>query len=648
MSSKSFPDSLPIGSSLLWYEILQVLGKGGFGITYLAKDTNLDQLVAIKEYLPAGFAARQDNKDILPNSPSDSKTFEWGLDRFIKEAQLLARFKHPNIVRVMSFFRDRNTAYMVMDFEEGQSLEDILKNRGFLPETELLRILEPLLSGIETLHKSDFIHRDIKPANILIRKNGKPVILDFGSARQSLPGRDQMTSLLSLGYSPYEQYDSSGVRQGPWSDIYALGAVLYRAVTGKKPVDAALRIGSRLRNEPDAMTPALDLAKGRYSSGLLKAIDKALMVLETERPQSIAAWRPMLFVVESDPEVPPRPEAAPAQSAPAQNATSSAQAVERKAKQSSWRSFIASMNKFGTELDIPDLSKKGPAVVRKPTGDTVAQPSPMAASGTPAIAEVSGAGESADAQAAQVKKQGSIWVEPVTKMEFVWIDKGRFVMGSPRGVPGRKPDEGPQREVEISGLWVAKYPVTWGKWKQVMGDPSNSVGLTQHNFPADQISWENTQRFIRTLTRLTNGANRFRLPTEAEWEFVARAGNATAFFFGDNPAQLGQYAWYVQNAAGRVHPVGMRAANPWGLYDMLGLVWEWTSDWYSDQYNATTPVRNPRGSATGEFRVCRGGSWKNPANACRCAFRLPLPEGSDQPIGFRLVCEPVEDETGEV
>ncbi|MBF0426927.1 MAG: serine/threonine protein kinase [Magnetococcales bacterium] len=269
MSSTKFVDSLPPGSTLLWYEIVKVLGKGGFGITYLARDTNLDQKVAIKEYLPKGFAVREKGRAVLPNSPTDTKTFEWGLDRFLKEAQILARFKHPNIVRVMSFFRDSNTAYMVMEYEEGESLDAILKAKKTLPENELVRYIAPLLDGIEELHKKDFIHRDIKPANILVRADGSPVILDFGSARQAIAGQsgEQMTSLLSMGYSPFEQYDSSGNRQGPWSDIYAMGGVLYRAVTGAKPPDAAIRIAARLRNETDPMKPASEAGQGRVWEG---------------------------------------------------------------------------------------------------------------------------------------------------------------------------------------------------------------------------------------------------------------------------------------------------------------------------------------------------------------------------------------------
>ncbi len=356
MSPKHFSDALPPGEKLLWFEIIKVLGKGGFGITYLGRDTNQNQMVAIKEYLPSAFSSRNKQKEVRPNSPADAKTFEWGLDRFLKEAQILARFRHPCIVKVVSFFRDSNTAYMVMEYVEGEGLDVILRKRKILPEVELKKLIPTLLDGLEVLHDADFIHRDIKPPNILIRKkNGLPVILDFGSARQSVAGMgDQMTSLLSMGYSPFEQYDSSGDRQGAWSDIYAMAGVLYRAIVGSKPKDAAVRISSRLRNDPDPMMSAVEAGKGRYSEKFLLAVDQALQVLETDRPRSIAEWRPLLLTPEEieDGKKTKKTPTGPTLEKPrvavpgVMAAVGGTAGVARKRKKSSWRSFIASMNEF--------------------------------------------------------------------------------------------------------------------------------------------------------------------------------------------------------------------------------------------------------------------------------------------------------------
>src|SRR5262245_40665404 len=179
MTDPDYPDGLPAQSRLHWYVIEKVLGQGGFGITYLARDTNLDQRVAIKEYLPVEFATRMSDATIRSRTEGLREKYRWGLERFIQEASTLARFDHRNIVRVLSVFEFNNTAYMVMRFEEGINLAALLDRRGTLPEVELLRILLPILEGLEGVHKSGFIHRDIKPDNIHIGDDGHAVLLDF-------------------------------------------------------------------------------------------------------------------------------------------------------------------------------------------------------------------------------------------------------------------------------------------------------------------------------------------------------------------------------------------------------------------------------------------------------------------------------------
>ncbi len=230
--------ALPVGYRLHWYQIESVLGQGGFGITYLARDTNLNQPVAIKEFLPSDLAIRTHDSSVEPLSDGHTDTFGWGLKRFVTEAQTLAKFRHPNIVLVYSVFEANNTAYMVMEYVEGRTLEDALRFKRIEGEAEFRRIILALLDGLDLIHKEGFIHRDIKPENIYLRDDGTPVLLDFGSARQAVGGKTRtLTALVSPGYAPYEQYDSSRQsedKQGPWTDIYALGATLYRAVTGSR------------------------------------------------------------------------------------------------------------------------------------------------------------------------------------------------------------------------------------------------------------------------------------------------------------------------------------------------------------------------------------------------------------------------------
>jgi len=241
MTDPAYPDALPALSRLHWYVLERVLGQGGFGITYLAKDTNLDQRVAIKEYLPIDVATRLQDSTVRSRTEELRDRYRWGLERFIQEARTLARFDHPNIVRVLSVFEFNNTAYMVMRFEEGVTLSAMLDRRGTLPEADLLRVLLPILDGLKLVHNAGFIHRDIKPDNIHIGGDGRPVLLDFGSARQSLGGSNTLTILIAPGYAPFEQYYSDSTSQGPWTDIYGLGATCYRAICGRAPLDAVSR-----------------------------------------------------------------------------------------------------------------------------------------------------------------------------------------------------------------------------------------------------------------------------------------------------------------------------------------------------------------------------------------------------------------------
>lgn len=287
--------SLPNGTELVGdYRIDRVLGAGGFGITYLADELALARAVTIKEYFPSDFAVRAASREAVPRSQDCSSDYRWGLDRFIEEAQTLARFDHPNIVRVYRYFRANNTGYMVLHFEEGQSLKSWLKGLNRAPrQKELDALVGPLLDALEFIHKADYLHRDIAPDNIIIRKSGQPVLIDFGSARGEIAAHSKTVSaLVKPGYSPYEQYAETSRQQGPWTDIYALGATLYHAVTGKRPPDAPSRMVQ------DEIIPAREAAISAYRPGFLRAIDRALSLDIKDRPQSIPIWRGELLAPE--------------------------------------------------------------------------------------------------------------------------------------------------------------------------------------------------------------------------------------------------------------------------------------------------------------------------------------------------------------
>jgi serine/threonine protein kinase len=315
MSADAFPDALPPQHKLHWYVIERVLGQGGFGITYLARDTNLDQAVAIKEYLPVEVATRRPDASVSARTTEHDERYRWGLERFIREARTLARFDHPNIVRVLSVFELNGTAYMVMRFEEGETLAATLERKHALGEADLMRVLMPILDGLELVHNAGFIHRDIKPDNIHIRSDGSPVLLDFGSARYALGHSRTVTILVAPGYAPFEQYYSSGENQGPWTDIYSLGATCYRAIAGRAPLDAIARSKGILGSTQEILVPATAVGSARYSERFLKAVDHALAFAEKDRPQSISEWRKEL----STGKVPPAPAKAAAAPAPGQS-----------------------------------------------------------------------------------------------------------------------------------------------------------------------------------------------------------------------------------------------------------------------------------------------------------------------------------------
>ena len=293
-------NALPKGHRLHEYELVRVLGVGSFGITYLGFDHNLDKGVAIKEYLPSDLATRTPALSVVPQASHFRDDFQWGLERFAKEARTLAFLKdHPNIIKVHRLFEAHDTAYIVMEYAEGETLAAYLRHEAPLSEAALKKILYPLLDGLELVHEADILHRDIKPPNIVIRdEDDSPVLLDFGAARQALGERSHSFSVIvTPGYAPIEQYWDQG-HQGAWTDIYALGAVCYRALTNEVP-DAA-----PARTQDDPLDPVSKRCAGRVSGGFLSAIDAALRVDERDRPQSVAEWREMLERPDDPPDDP--------------------------------------------------------------------------------------------------------------------------------------------------------------------------------------------------------------------------------------------------------------------------------------------------------------------------------------------------------
>ncbi|MBC7944269.1 MAG: DUF4384 domain-containing protein [Burkholderiales bacterium] len=284
-------NALGVGSRVGEFEIAGVIGEGGFGIIYLAYDHSLHRNIALKEYMPSALAARAGDTTVHVRSERDAETFAVGMHSFINEARLLAHFDHPSLVKVYRFWEANGTAYMAMPFYEGATLKKTLSGfNGPPPEAWLKTLLSQLLEALAVIHREQCFHRDIAPDNILILKNGRALLLDFGAARRVIGDRTQaLTVILKPGYAPIEQYaEVPSMKQGAWTDIYALASVMYFAINGKLPVPSVARMIS------DPLIPLAESATGKYSARFLRGIDKALAVKPEQRPQNVGEFSALL------------------------------------------------------------------------------------------------------------------------------------------------------------------------------------------------------------------------------------------------------------------------------------------------------------------------------------------------------------------
>ena len=601
---------LPVGQALSDYRIEGILGQGGFGITYLATDTNLNRKVAIKEYVPRDFAVRDGTLTIRASgNDEDRETFKWGLTRFLEEAKMLALFNHPNIVAVRRFFQANGTAYLVMDYCDGESLDAIIARGGPLSNAQLESMLFPLLNGLEEIHRTNFLHRDIKPANIYIRRDGSPMLLDFGAARAATGNHSRgVTTLIADGYSPIEQYSANG-RQGPWTDIYSFGATLYRAVTGERPQDSPGRMVE------DNLVPAARKAQGTYAVNILAAIDAAMSVRPEQRPQSVAQWRQMISV--KSPPLQPKPEPKPVPKP-------RPRPLPNPPAESSSRKVGATLGFVVVILGIIIFLNKSPS----PTTTISSVPTPITSS-QPSDAAL---GKSRDCDVCP---------------EMVVIPAGSFSMGSPDTEAGREVGEGPLHQVNIARSFsVGKFEVTSKEWDACLGDgvckKLSDGGEGRGNMPLAHVAWLDALAYTQWLSKKTGKA--YRLLSEAEWEYVARANSLGAYSAesskwaeADVADKLSQFAWFVVNSEDKPNPVGKKKPNGWGLHDVQGGVMEWTLDCWNENYGNAKADGSPMITGDCDRRVARGGSWNLPAASLRVSKRVALPYEFKAPnLGFRV------------
>jgi formylglycine-generating enzyme required for sulfatase activity/serine/threonine protein kinase len=684
------------------YRILRVVGSGGFGITYEAEDIRLGTSVAIKEYYPHDFGERVATMSVRPRSERHEETFDWGRSNFLKEARTLARFEHPSILRVTRIFEANSTAYMVMRFERGQSFEYWLRSLSRSPtQEELDRIVTPLLDALETLHSANFLHRDIAPDNIVVRDDGSPVLLDFGAARHAVAEMTQaLTGIVKAGYSPYEQYSSDRRLQGTWSDIYALGATLYRAIAGSPPEEATLRL------DDDQMVAATLVGRGRYRLGFLAAIDACLKVRPSERPQSVVELRQLLAEERRHSldrlirTLRPAGKPATPSSKQHQPAWALSSAWQR------WSFMIAALGAilvgaYGgyrfTQGEPSEVVRQGE--IEAPRGKEAEAKRQAEVKRQGEIEEQKRPKEAEERRLAELKRQTEIEAQRKVAIEqeralirkgvfrdcdscpdVVVVRAGEFMMGSSKSeidAGSAEDNEGPQRKIVIpQSLAVGRFEVTRDQFEAFVRSSGHKVadkcwslednepreradrsfrnpGYPQNgSHPAVCVSWDDATAYANWLSTTTGKS--YRLLSEARWEYAARAGtigaNAVAeadvCTFGNGADQTAKEAklpgnWaYLACTDGYSHtaPVGSFKPNAFGLYDLMGNVWEWVEDCYGRNLTEIPTDGGAHTSSDCREHTVRGGAWSTPARMLRTAVRAKAPAGARfDDVGFRVV-----------
>lgn len=649
--------ALPIGTMLSEYRIQSVLGQGGFGITYLALDTLLNETVAVKEYFPNETAVRTRDFSARAKSGRDRDVFEGGLQAFLNEARIIARFRHPNIMQVRRFFEAHGTGYIVLDFVRGRSLEDVIAAAP-LPEPLILSIFSGVMQGLATVHERAVLHRDLKPRNVILRETGVPILIDFGAARD-FGARNSLTvtKIASPGYSSPEQYGIGTTQQGPWSDFYSLGAILYRAVTGQVPPDAL----KRLRDDP--LVPASKIAAGSYSAPLLRLIDRMMQMDEVKRPASAADILKALPGLETARPVPVGGAEGPLspESRHDWTASRSSRSTARKKRGGLWP-ILAGLavlllgaagggaymmlqparhapppsevlheaeSAQGAQQAAVQVPKSEPsqsparvAVTPQPTPVPIPEPTPAPVSTAPVEAPP----VAAPVETAKVSKPlapGMTFQDCAHCPTMVVIPPGAFSMGNAGGAPAEKP----VHRVTIQAPFaLGRTEVTFDEWDACVTDGGCSYkpgdrGWGRDTRPAIDLSWADAQAYLAWLSKTTG--KHYRLPSEAEWEYADRAGTTSIFWWGDAAGTGHAVCSDCGTPGGHMtSPVGGLAANKFGLYDTAGNVAEWVQDCWMSNYDGAPTDGSAVDSGQCGQRVLRGGSFASDSRYLRSAARF--------------------------
>jgi len=609
------------------YRIIRQIGGGGQALVYLAEDTNLGSLRAIKELMPD------------PNASAQERQAAY--DQFQREARILTELNHPNLARVWDHFRIGDNAYLVMDYIDGQTLQDILdQTPGFLPEAAVLRWAGQLCDVLDYLHRQHppVIFRDLKPSNVMLDRTDTVKLIDSGIVRFFKPGKTTDTLRMgTMGYAPPEQYEGRGQTDAR-SDIYSLGATLHHLLTKRDPTQHppfSFNTAPPRSLNPNvsphveaAITKALayDRAQRFQSAQEMKQALMGAPAPATTIPRPVMRRRiellwpllglavffiALIWFLMGRGEPPPRPTPTVATAVVLATKTATP---------------LAGLRASPTPTPMPTTP---PTLTPEPP--TLTKPLPTVVPGRERIWE----------------KDGSIMVHVLA---------GEFLMGS-KGDPDADNDEYPQHTVYVSDFWIDKTEVTNAQYRKCVeagtcrapttcdwGEPTYS-GSSKADHPVVCVSWHDAKTYCEWAGK--------RLPTEAEWEKAARGTDARRYPWGntfdgskvnfcDVNCEFDRTDSSADDGYQRTAPVGSypQGVSPYGVLDMVGNVWEWCQDWYDSDYYASSPQRDPQGPSSGSYRVIRGGSWSNDERNVRAASRFrDVPGFHNRDVGFRCVSQ---------
>ena len=622
------------------YRIERVLGQGTFGITYLAYTTvtvegDLGKLqteiqVAVKEFFMSDINGREGSTVTTGGS---SELFGKYRHKFAREASNLAKLKHRGIVKVIETFEANGTSYYAMEYCGGGSLDSHIKSRGSLPEAEALRYFAQIAEALQYMHSRRMLHLDLKPGNVMLRSSGEAVLIDFGLSKQFNDNGEPESSTTigggTPGYAPIEQAnykEDSGGKLPVTMDIYALGGTLYKMLTGERPLVAS-DVLMHFPEEP--------LRAHNVSDSTIAALHHAMQPKPTDRYPTVAAFAAAIGSEATELQPNPEPDQLP-DPVPSQPNPNPVPQAEPKAQRRKWLpwvvgvavaavAFVAVML-LRPEQQQPIEAPDNLAEVVAQVADTVALPEQLVQQVTQQPTQ-----QQESAQQTEPKPEPAPMSQQqrsnLPKIEMVYVKGGTFTMGAtPEQGNDALDDEKPAHKVTLDSYYIGKYEVTNELWKAVMGGTIVSREGAKDNEPVVFVSWDDIQRFLRKLNAMT-GKN-YRLPTEAEWEFAARGGNASRGYKYAGSNIRNEVMWYWDN----IHEVGTKSPNELGIYDMSGNVEEWCQDWYGD-YSSSSQL-NPKGPNSGSERVARSGS--NCSN-CRVSMRYSrTPDSRYNDLGFRL------------